>query len=184
MTSSESPRVRRRSLLAAAALLAVTLAVTLVGCGSESDDDAGGETAALPTWAPKILTEGDRVTGLDFTDTPKPGTQLEVATVRKGDGPTVEAGQSITVNYWGSLYQSKKPFDESYSTGRAATFAIGAGRVIPGWDQAIPGLTVGSRIIMSIPSDLAYGPEGRPPVIPGDAPLYFVVDIIQIADGT
>jgi peptidylprolyl isomerase len=192
VTSSLSRTHRRPLLLASAALLAVTL----VGCSSESDDDAGAsaseptstapgaETAELPEWAPEIQTEGDTVTGLDFGDTPEPGAELEVATVKEGDGPTVEVGRSITVSYWGSLYQSKEPFDENYSTGRAATFPIGVGRVIPGWDQGIPGLKVGSRIIMSIPADLAYGAEGRPPVIPGNSPLYFVVDIISVADGT
>ncbi|MFB9313664.1 FKBP-type peptidyl-prolyl cis-trans isomerase [Nocardioides plantarum] len=202
MTRSRTlTRARRWPLLASAALLAVTL----VGCGSEDDDESGtdpapttpttsasstagsesGEQGAeLPAWSPKILTEGDAVTGLDFTDTPKPGAELQVATVTKGDGPKVEAGQSITVHYYGSLYQSEKPFDESYSGGQPATFAIGVGQVIPGWDQAIPGIPVGSRIIMSIPPDLGYGAAGSPPVIPANAPLFFVVDILSVDDGT
>ena len=190
---------RRWPLLAAAALLSLTL----VGCGSEDDDEsatdptssapttsaaagseAPAEGAELPEWSPKILTEGDAVTGLDFTDTPEPGAELQVATVTEGDGPNVEAGQAITVNYYGSLYQSEEPFDESYSGGQPATFPIGVGQVIPGWDQAIPGIPIGSRIIMSIPPDLGYGAAGSPPVIPADAPLYFVVDIISADDGT
>jgi peptidylprolyl isomerase len=176
-------RKRRLPLVAAAALLTITLAA----CGSEDDDNTGTDApstsatadSALPAWAPKIETEGDLVTGLDFTDTPEPTGELQVATVTEGDGPPVEVGQNITVNYYGSFYDSDTPFDESY-TKQPATFGIGVQNVIAGWDQGIPGIPVGSRIIMSIPSDLAYGPEGRAP-IPGDTPLYFVVDIISAA---
>lgn len=193
---------RRSTLLASAALLTVTLAA----CGSEDDgesssatdpssatsetsseeapeetpeESAPAEAGELPEWAPEIVTEGDLVTGLDFTDTPEPGDELQIATVTEGDGPPVEVGQTITANYFGSLYDAAEPFDESYSS---APFQapIGVGSLIQGWDQEIPGVPVGSRIIMSIPSDLGYGDAGQGG-IPGGATLYFVIDIIDAA---
>jgi peptidylprolyl isomerase len=186
----------RRWPLAAAAVL---LTITLAACGSEDDGDAtddtgssestsetsapeeteGTETSDLPEWAPAVLTEGDVVTGLDFTDTPEPGPELEVHTITEGDGPPVEVGQTLTVNYLGAVYQGTEPFDESYSSGQPVQFPIGVGQLIPGWDQGIPGVPVGSRIIMSIPPDLGYGDAGSPPTIPGGSTLFFVIDVIE-----
>jgi hypothetical protein len=148
---------------------------------SESPSEDGGETGSeLPAWAPGIVTnaEGD-VTGLDFTDTPEPTGELEVATVTEGDGPPVEAGQTLTVDYFGAVYGADAQFDDSYSRGEPATFPIGVGSLIQGWDQGIPGTPVGSRIIMMIPPDLGYGAAGSPPAIPGDSTLYFVIDVIE-----
>ncbi|WP_139978012.1 FKBP-type peptidyl-prolyl cis-trans isomerase [Nocardioides litoris] len=187
--------VRRWSIAVSAAVLALSLAA----CGeddtaadpegsgsSESSSSApaeGGSTEAaeLPEWAPAILTEGDAVTGLDFTDTPEPSGELQVATVTEGDGPPVEVGQTLTVNYLGAVYQGTEPFDESYSGGQPVQFPIGVGQLIQGWDQAIPGTPVGSRIIMSIPPDLGYGEQGSPPTIPGGSTLFFVIDVIDAA---
>jgi hypothetical protein len=188
----------RRWPLAAAAVL---LTVSLAACGDDSDDEAtdpgssesssptaGGEETGgtedtegteLPEWAPEVITDGDAVTGLDFTDTPEPGPELEVFTITEGDGPPVEVGQTLTVNYLGAVYQGEEPFDESYSTGQPVQFPIGVGQLIPGWDQGIPGVPVGSRIIMSIPPDLGYGEQGSPPVIPGGSTLFFVIDVIE-----
>ncbi|MEO9325735.1 FKBP-type peptidyl-prolyl cis-trans isomerase [Nocardioides sp. C4-1] len=182
---------RRVGLVAAAASLTVVLAA----CGDDedteatdpssdtpaetSDSSADGPTPVAP-WAPIIETDdADSVTGLDFTDTPEPGTELEVATVTEGDGPEVEVGQTLSVNYFGSVYQGEQPFDESYSRGTPVEFPIGVGQLIPGWDQGIPGVKVGSRIIMSIPSDLGYGDAGSPPTIPGGATLFFVIDVLD-----
>ena len=205
-------RSRRLPLLAAAALLTLTVA----GCGSEDDgettatDESSSESSApteteaapetevapeteseappasgtetgdvLPEWAPEIVTEGDLVTGLDFTDTPEPTDELLVATVTEGDGPPVEVGQNITANYFGSVYGSDTPFDESFS-GSPFTAPIGVGQLIAGWDEKIPGVPVGSRIIMSIPAEQGYGDMDQPG-IPAGSTLFFVIDILDAA---
>lgn len=172
--------------LAAAALVAVLL---LAGCGDENGDaesaadPSPAATQPLPEWAPEVVTdEDDVVTGLDFADTPAPGSELEVEVLTEGDGATVEAGQTINVNYLGQTYDGtdpdNEPFDGNYGSDPIG-FPIGAGAVIPGWDQALVGKTVGSRVLMSIPSELGYGAQGYPPAIPGGATLYFVVDIVS-----
>jgi peptidylprolyl isomerase len=119
-------------------------------------------------------------TGFKATPTtPKTLTDLGVYPVIKGKGPVVKKGQTIVVNYLGQLYPDGKVFDESYSTDEPATFQIGAGQVIPGWDDGLVGQTVGSRVILAIPSAQGYGKTGKSPAIPPDSDLIFSVDILQ-----
>lgn len=105
-------------------------------------------------------------------------TKLDVKTLVAGTGPAVQALQSITVNYVGVFYKTGEEFDSSWKGGQPATFVIGDGKVIKGWDQALVGVKVGSRVQLDIPGSLAYGnteaeANGRPA-----GPLRFVVDII------
>jgi peptidylprolyl isomerase len=121
------------------------------------------------------------VTGLDFTNTPKPDGKLRSAVLIQGTGKTVAKGQNITVDYLGEVYGAKKPFDESYSK-EPASFGIGTGQVIPGWDKTLVGQKVGSRVILAIPPKEGYGKTGQPQAgIKGTDTLYFVVDILGAA---
>ena len=78
----------------------------------------------------------------------------------RATGDKVKKGQTITVNYLGQVYDAKKPFDESYS-GEPASFAIGVGQVVAGWDKTLVGATVGSRMILAIPPADGYGKKGN-----------------------
>ena len=141
------------------------------------DGPQGAEQKA-PAWAPSLITDGDKVTGLDFDGTPKPNGKLRSAALIKGDGEKVKKGQTITVNYLGQVYGAKKPFDESY-TKQPASFGIGVGQVVAGWDKSLVGATVGSRMIVAIPPADGYGKQGNPQAgIKGTDTLYFVVDIL------
>ena len=144
------------------------------------DGPQGAEQKA-PSWAPGVIEDGGKVTGLDFTGTPKPDGKLRSAALIQGDGDKVEKGQTITVNYLGQVYKAKKPFDESYSR-EPASFAIGVGQVVSGWDKTLVGATVGSRMILAIPPAEGYGKEGNSQAgIKGTDTLYFVVDILGAA---
>ncbi|MEV1142496.1 FKBP-type peptidyl-prolyl cis-trans isomerase [Micromonospora sp. NPDC049799] len=102
--------------------------------------------------------------------------KLVVTPLIKGTGPAVKKGQTITTNYVGVFYADGKEFDSSWSRGEPASFPIGVGQVIPGWDQGLVGVTVGSRVQLDIPAELAYGNDassGRP-----TGPLRFVVDVL------
>jgi peptidylprolyl isomerase len=137
-----------------------------------------GKAVKAPAWAPKLVTKGSKVTALDFTKTPKPDGKLRSAALIEGTGPVVKTGQTITVNYLGQVYKGKAPFDESYSK-QPATFPIGQGQVISGWDKTIVGEKVGSRLILAIPPKEGYGKAGQPTAgIKGTDTLYFVVDIL------
>jgi peptidylprolyl isomerase len=137
-----------------------------------------GKAQKAPSWAPKLVSKSGKVTALDFTKTPKPDGKLRSSALIKGSGPVVKKGQTITVNYLGQVYKGKAPFDESYSK-TPATFVIGAGQVITGWDKTIVGEKVGSRLILAIPPKEGYGKQGQPSAgIKGTDTLYFVVDIL------
>jgi peptidylprolyl isomerase len=137
-----------------------------------------GKPQASPAWAPKVVSKGDVVTSLDFVGTPKPDGKLRSAVLIQGTGATVKKGQTITVNYLGQVYKGKKPFDESYSK-QPASFAIGTGAVVSGWDKTLVGQKVGSRVILAIPPKEGYGKKGQPTAgIKGTDTLYFVVDIL------
>ena len=138
-----------------------------------------GKAQEAPAWAPEVLTDDDdAVTGLDFADAPKPNGRLLGADLVVGDGARVEKGQTITVNYLGQVYGGDEPFDESFSKS-PASFGIGTGQVIKGWDKALVGKTVGSRVVLAIPPASGYGEAGKPSAgIKGTDTLYFVVDIL------
>ncbi|GAA4745533.1 FKBP-type peptidyl-prolyl cis-trans isomerase [Nocardioides endophyticus] len=141
-------------------------------------DGPDGKEQKAPSWAPGLVTDADKVTGLDFSGTPKPNGKLRSAALIEGSGDKVKKGQNITVNYLGQVYDGKKPFDESYS-GEPASFAIGVGQVVPGWDKTLVGATVGSRMILAIPPADGYGKKGNSQAgIKGTDTLYFVVDIL------
>lgn len=82
----------------------------------------------------------------------------------------------ITVHYEGRLIDGTV-FDSSYARGSPATFPLG--RLVKGWQLAIPQMGVGETIEIAVPADLAYGPVGRGP-IPGNATLVFKVELIGI----
>jgi peptidylprolyl isomerase len=125
-----------------------------------------------------VVQKGGTVTSLEFSKTPKPDGKLRSAALIKGTGSVVKKGQSITVDYLGQVYDAKKPFDESF-TKEPATFGIGSGQVITGWDKTIVGQRVGSRLILAIPPKEGYGKQGQPSAgIKGTDTLYFVVDIL------
>jgi peptidylprolyl isomerase len=103
--------------------------------------------------------------------------ELKVTPLVTGTGPAVASGQTITVNYVGVAFKDGKEFDSSWSRSQAFTTQIGKGSVIPGWDQGLVGVKVGSRVQLDIPANLAYGdnPTGGQP---GGA-LRFVVDVLS-----
>lgn len=117
---------------------------------------------------------------LAFPDAPPSG-ELEVVVLSRGDGALVEAGQDIEVHYLGQSWQGGV-FDNSFDRGSSISFPIGVGAVIAGWDEGLVGQQVGSRVLLSIPSHLAYGDRGVPQAgIKGGDTLVFVVDIVGVS---
>lgn len=90
------------------------------------------------------------------------------------DRPSVT--DRITVHYEGRLIDGTV-FDSSYPRGTPASFPLG--RLVKGWQIAIPNMGVGETIEIAIPADLAYGPVGRGP-IPPNATLVFKVELLGI----
>jgi FKBP-type peptidyl-prolyl cis-trans isomerase len=112
--------------------------------------------------------------------------RLEVAEVAAGAGGEARPGRRVAVHYTGWLFHPDKPanhgrqFDSSRDRGEPIEFTIGAGDVIPGWDQGISGMKVGAKRTLVIPPNLAYGRNGMPPAIPANATLVFDVELTGV----
>lgn len=140
-----------------------------------------GQAVDAPGWVPELVERGDAPVRWDFQGTPEPTDQLRSFTAIEGEGPEVDKGDVLVADYLGQVYAGDEPFDESYSADPVG-FGIGLGQVIKGWDQALVGQTVGSRVVLAIPPDLGYGPKGSPEAgIGGDDTLYFVIDVLGAA---
>jgi FKBP-type peptidyl-prolyl cis-trans isomerase len=105
---------------------------------------------------------------------------LGIQIIRPGSGPAAMVGDTVVVNYTGTLEDGTK-FDSSLNPGREPfSFTLGEHSVIDGWEQGILGMQKGEQRRLNIPGDLAYGAQGRPPVIPPNATLIFDVELLDI----
>lgn len=105
-------------------------------------------------------------------------TSLRIVDTLPGTGAEAKAGDIVTVNYIGVL-PNGTVFDASQAHGKPFTFTLGAGQVIRGWEQGIPGMKVGGTRIVAIPPELGYGPQSIGQ-IPANASLIFQVELISI----
>ena len=137
-------------------------------------------TAVAPTdEAPDVIEENGQVTGLDWSTAPKKAPKkLTVIPLVEGDGPEASAESMVTFDYYGAVYGKDKPFDESYSR-EPTPFGVGVNGLIPAWDQVIPGLKRGSRVLIIAPAEDAYGDQEQPN-IPAGSTLTFVVDVLGV----
>lgn len=189
---------RRRRQAIFGALSALVAVVVIIGAavlfgdkggdngGDKASDTSARSTASAATDAPTReafppLPEGaDPALGKKPTTTAGTGelTKLTATTLIEGKGPAARAGQTITVNYVGVSYKTGAEFDSSWKRSEPLQVPLGAGQVIPGWDQGLVGAKVGSRVQLDIPSNLAYG-DNPGPDRPG-GPLRFIVDILAV----
>ncbi|HRC11931.1 MAG: FKBP-type peptidyl-prolyl cis-trans isomerase [Actinomycetales bacterium] len=109
-----------------------------------------------------------------------PPTDLVIEDLIEGDGPAVEAGQTVTTHYVGWAFSTGEEFDASWNRGDPLSFRAGIGQVIRGWDQGLLGMKVGGRRKLTIPSHLAYGERGAGGVIKPGETLIFVVDLVAV----
>jgi FKBP-type peptidyl-prolyl cis-trans isomerase len=172
------------------ALLALAVTASLAACGSDEEPtpaaaaptgpaacESRAATAEPPSGASTDLAEAPAVQG---SDAPPP-CGLEVADVVVGSGAEAVEGSAVELKYVGAFYETGEEFDSSWSRGpdEILPVTVGEGRVIPGFEQAIYGMQEGGRRLVTIPSDLGYGPQGQGP-IPGDATLVFVLDLVSV----
>jgi peptidylprolyl isomerase len=186
-----------------AALLA---ALVLAGCGSSSNDKKTTTTAAAKpaqSQPAQTQTQADTTSSSttsssgvlvsptkDLAKKPRiphqPGdapSELVKQDIVKGTGATANPGDTVTVQYVGVRFRDGQQFDASWDRGQPFVFPLGAGQVIPGWDQGVVGMKVGGRRQLTIPSDLAYGAQGSPPDIAPNETLIFVVDLKKVQKG-
>lgn len=130
----------------------------------------------LPEGADAALKTAPTLT-VPAGDIPK---TLQVKDVVEGTGDEAEADSVLTVNYVGVLYRNCEEFDSSWASQHDATFSLEG--VIKGWTQGLEGMKVGGRRELVIPPDLGYGAQGHPPAIAPNETLYFVVDLLDVAE--
>ena len=137
-------------------------------------DKPEGETVTPPAGLPAVKDNDKGIPEISVEGVAAP-TALVSQDLIKGTGPEVKETDTLTVNYVGVALEGGKVFDSSFDRGEKATFPLTG--VIKGWTQGLTGKTVGSRVLLVIPKDLAYGDEGQ-----GDAKgdLVFVVDILGV----
>jgi peptidylprolyl isomerase len=127
---------------------------------------------------PKVLSTKGKPSGLDWTGIAKPAltTPVQRAVLKEGNGAVVKSTDMVTVNYLGETYQAKKPFDESYSQ---KPFTQSLSGLIQGWKIGLTGVKVGSRVLLQIPPAYGYDAQGSGSTIPGNATLWFVIDVLK-----
>lgn len=120
----------------------------------------------------KFLDDNAKKEGVMVTES---GIQYSVLTEAEGDKPA--ATDTVKVHYKGTFLNGET-FDSSYDRGEPAVFPLN--RVISGWTEGVQLMSVGSKYKFTIPSDLAYGPNGNPPRIPGNSVLEFEIELLEI----
>lgn len=157
--------------------LAALLLVGTAGCGDKDNSTAGGSaSSADATKVPDTTTIDGKTVPLKATPS-----GLRYYDMKVGTGPSPKTGQTVSVQYTGTLLDGTK-FDSSYDHGgRPIDFPIGVGQVIKGWDEGVPTMKVGGKRRLVIPGDLAYGDSPPPgsPITP-NATLVFDVELVGV----
>ena len=177
-------------------------AALLAGCSSSSNGKAA--TATTPTSAAQASNSGTAggastpttlfaagpvpavggATDLSKEPTISAGTGTPPAKLTgkdlvAGTGAVAGPNSTVKVQYVGALYSTGKVFDASWTDSGPATFPLSG--VIPGFKDAIVGMRVGGRREIVIPPAEGYGAAGQPPVIPPNATLVFVIDLLSVS---
>ena len=123
------------------------------------------------------------VLAVDTTHDPEFEKKFQVTHIKEGDGKNFpKKGDRVSVHYSGTLLDGKK-FDSSYDRKSPLVFTLGVGQVIKCWDMCVARLSVGEKIKVICPYDLAYGERGAGGVIPPKADLIFEMELMKI-EGT
>ena len=173
--------------------LALLVAAGAAACGEDDEGSASGASAETATATPtetaaapgiEALVQGISEKTKTKPEVPAPQgdppTELVIRDIVKGKGPKAKAGDTLTMQYVGVSWSNGQQFDASWDAGQPFPFQLGAGMVIPGWDEGMAGMQKGGRRLLVIPPDLAYGARGAGGVIPPNATLIFDVELLDV----
>ncbi len=159
-----------------------------------TDAGAGKPAVDLEVWGPKIQSLGEarapmllkreKDAAAVFVDkalkepgTIKTASGLVYKELTAGTGASPTAADTVKVHYRGTLIDGTE-FDSSYKRNEPAQFPLSG--VIPGWTEGVQLMKIGGKSRLICSSDLAYGDQGRPPLIPGGATLVFEIELLEI----
>ncbi len=163
------------------AVVAATIALLAVGCTPDRAPEPDGLSPEEPAITSDLDAKPDLLPLLP-DDRGEPPDELVVEDLVAGDGAVAEPGADLIVHFVGAFWASGQEFDASWDRGQPFTFTLGAGEVIPGWEQGVAGMRVGGRRALVVPPDLAYGERGSAAIAPGET-LVFVVDLLEVSTG-
>lgn len=194
-------RIRKRGV--AAALVVLSIGVVSACGGSQTSGTGATQVTAEGSFlvtdcsSSEGPAESDSASGVSVTsdvsvldeDVPlvyiregaAPAGELVSTEIRPGDGEQAVLDSVITVEYCGVGMATGALFDSSWARGAPATFPLSQGQLIQGWVDGIPGMQVGERRVLVIPSDLAYGDNPPPGIEPGET-LVFVVELLGVGE--
>jgi peptidylprolyl isomerase len=156
----------------------------LGGVDGTTGTSAPADPAPSAGWSDPALAEEVLARTPPEPDPPPedtPADTAEAETLIEGRGDAAVAGDTVTAHYVGVLADGTV-VDESWGRGEPIAVQIGVGQVIAGWDEGLVGARPGDRVRLLIGADNAYGAEGSADgSIPPDAPLAFVVDVVDVA---
>lgn len=165
-----------------APIVAITT-LLIVACGAKPDPGGNPDsTTAAPARVPAApITATDVIPtttfapklGVDLTTLTKMASGVYYKDLVVGSGTEATVGKAASLNYVGSL-----PDGTQFDAGRY-TFTPGSHGVIQGWEEGVPGMKVGGRRLLVIPSELGYGSSGSGP-IPPNAVLVFTVELVSV----
>lgn len=162
------------------AVMLTSLAIgSLLGCetASQITDKSDPPTPV----APAIQQVSNSEPGPRDPDAPEEFTTtssgLRYRILREGIGDKPTSADSVRAHYKGTLDDGTE-FDSSYKRGEPASFPLL--EVVPGWTEGLQYVREGGMIELEIPGSLGYGPSGRPPKIPPNATLHFIVELLEI----
>ncbi|RDI63805.1 FKBP-type peptidyl-prolyl cis-trans isomerase [Nocardia pseudobrasiliensis] len=183
-------------IIGSTALAAAAVALTACGGGDDKSSAAPSSTASASKAAPatgvppvshgRECTADDVKTTGGFGEAPTitipedcdPPKQLITKDLVPGSGPGAAAGQPLTMNYTLVTWSDHQKLDSSFDRGEPFQLTLGAGQVIPGWDQGLLGVQQGGRRLLIIPPDLGYGKGGNG--IKPNETLVFVTDAVKV----
>lgn len=163
------------------------IVIVVVAVGAWLFVRKGGSPSGLYDASPTATPMADASVSPVVTPTASPAGQvvktasgLEYQDVVVGQGAVAKAGQTVTVQYTGTLTSGKK-FDSSYDHGQPFSFQLGVGQVIKGWDEGVAGMKVGGKRKLIIPANLAYGSQDvGSGLIPPNSVLLFDVELVAV----
>lgn len=157
----------------------VALGSSLVACGSEDKAGGGGDDSGFGKTGAKVTEDFGKKPTITHREG-EPDKALITDVLKEGEGAEVKKGDLLTAHYIGQIWRDGKVFDNSFDRGAPASFPIGVGGVVAGWDEGLVGKKLGSRVALSIPPDKGYKAEGNEKAgIKGDDTLLFVVDLVS-----
>ena len=146
---------------------------------AEATGEAIADTGGVPASVAAAAYKPAPPTAIGETKTTERGVKYE--TLKEGIGPELKRGQRATFHYVGKLAADDMIFEESRSKDKPLSTRIGGDPLIQGWEEGLPGMRVGETRKLTVPPELGYGEQGKPPKIPPNATLIFEVELLNIA---